>query len=244
MAKTQKAPTHQVDPGEQVLTFPGYSAPEPEATERVALPTPPPSYDDLASLVVAQELVSAGQEIDLGEKIVLGKPGPTEAFRIHGGPEWSSVFYLLTTTSTDAPGGNRAMRAATYVVAAALVPELLAARPGLLKARRLFWWITAAGTMGVWPVSLPEATGSSGGNNWVETSNKIAALARTGWFYMTSDVTKGKFRAFRSPVRPDPVWPDLTCGQVLARVFGTEGIVGSMEHLALANLVAGVEVEL
>ena len=147
--------------------------------------------------------------------IRVGRPGPQEFFRLHGGPEHRLIMATLDLRE------DREI----YAISSSLVPELASET----KVVEMRLGITRAGTVFMWPLTLPSADGRS--NAWNETARAAAEEAVPNWVRMKSNMSAGCYDISVAPSGlAEPKWPDISFKELLRIAFGKGLLIDSFDH--------------
>jgi hypothetical protein len=189
----------------------------------VGQPTPADSDPfDLDNLSVAS--VSAE---DLGvEKPILmvpvDKPPKQDFFRVR--PE---AEYRL-----DARVIKLEAERETYLVTGNIWPAI----PGETRLVRLVTYYTRAGSLGLWPLSMPDDLLGKKDSNWGMTARKAAEIAETKWTRMQSNMGRGCYDVVTADKIPDPVWPAIAFKDIIRIAFGDGHLIDSLDHPVIRQL--------
>ncbi len=196
-----------------------------EQVEREGEPTPVGGEDDpfdLSNISVAETTIE-----DLGvEKPILvvpvDKPGRQDFFRTHPDPEFHIETRLIKVEA------EREWYLVTRSVWHAIAGET--------KLVRLTPFITRTGTLGLWPVSLPDDLLGKRDTNWGVTARKTAEIAQTKWCRMQANMSRGQYDVVTSDKIPDPVWPKLSLQEMIKIAFGNGHLIDRLDHPIIRQL--------
>lgn len=170
--------------------------------------------------------ISSGNVIgDVVQKVIttipVRKPGKQAFVRCHSHPDYRAECGLLTLEGDDRP----------YIVD----PRVAHLVGSELKTVQLRLTIDRQGNLMLWPVPLPQVDGPE--NVWNRTQRQIADLAQDRWVRMTSNRGIGAYDAVEAIGDiPDPVWPELTLGEIFEIAFGSGHVIDDRDHPALCQL--------
>ena len=183
-----------------------------------------------------------GEVLPAAGTIQFARPDSTQIFRVHPGEEWLESWYLLTKKVLG-EGGLDTLQGATFLVNRSVAKELLGSGrgKGVLKERRLSYWMDTRGVLGIWSTGI--ATGDSTESPWVSSSGQALSHARKGWVRVaaTGKSFSGKYVTYGYPQEPNREWPDMEQGEVLGTVFSDDKYIQDLSHPAIASLLQGVE---
>lgn len=153
--------------------------------------------------------------------IPVRKPGKQSFVRCHPSPDYRAECGLLTLEGDDRP----------YIVD----PRVAHLVGSELKTVQLRLAIDRQGNLMLWPVPLPPVDGPE--NPWNLSHRQIVDLAEDKWVRMTSNRGIGAYDAVEATGDiPDPVWPELTLGEIFEIAFGTAHVIDDKDHPALCQL--------
>jgi len=164
---------------------------------------------------------------DLGvEKPILmipvDKPSKQDFFRTHPDPNFHLEARVLKLEAERE----------TYLLTRAIWPVI----PGETKLVRLVPFLTRTGSLGLWPVSLPDDLLGKRDTNWGVTSRMAAEIAQTKWVRMQSNMATSRYDVVTSSKIPDPVWPNITLTGILKIAFAGGLLIDSLEHPVVRQL--------
>jgi hypothetical protein len=218
--KTQAAPPEE--PKAAVPTEDQHPEPNGAAPNGADLPTPGPGgLGSFARFVASDTVETVPQEQVFACSV--GRPDRTDYFRAHPDKSWWQV--LFTLEAKDAAGQRK-----IYVIDPSLraLPEL----EGHIKRRMMVPYMTIAGSLGLWPISV-----DSSDNKYVVTAQRICAQAVDTWMLCTSKREIGEYRGRPSDsAHPDPKWPKMDVWQLLELAFPPESRILDRTHPVLAKL--------
>jgi len=116
----------------------------------------------------------------------------------------------------------------------AVVPAMLAELASIgidAMPYKLFELITAEGAVRIIPCRQADIDGSQ--NEWTRTREIALTRGHKSWVRIISDRANGRYRVFEAPPNrfPDPVFPDLTWGQLVRLAFKDRGrLIDSPNH--------------
>lgn len=149
-----------------------------------------------------------------------GKPAPGMYFRTNASPEFS-----ILSAALKAPDGSGVYLATDLV--RQLVPEEV-------TFVQLFVYMTRAGGLGVWPISMPRGDGRM--TEWTRSALEAAYLAMKEWVRIRANMSIGAYEVHRLMVSiPEPEWPNLTFEQIL-RIAFRDRIIDSTDHPLVRQL--------
>lgn len=177
---------------------------------------------DLANIAVA----SVTSE-DLGvEKPILvipvDKPSRQDFFRTHPDPDFRIEARILKLEAERE----------VYLVTRAVWPSI----PGETKLVRLVPYLTRTGSLGLWPVSLPDDLLGKRDTTWGVTARAAAEIAETKWVRMQSNMASRQYDIVTSTKIPDPVWPNIALNNILKIAFGDGHLIDSLDHPVIRQL--------
>jgi hypothetical protein len=149
------------------------------------------------------------------------RPHPHEWSRVHPDPGFRADFPILELKEE---GGE------TFVVHSNLVPELL----GEWVSKTLFTTINRQGVVSLWPVRLPTSDGKD--NDWWRSAREAAERAQREWVRIKSNKSLGAYEIFQPEgVMSDPVWPDVTFGELIRLAF-KNNLIEPIDHPVIKRL--------
>ena len=164
---------------------------------------------------------------DLGvEKPILAipvdKPGRQDFFRTHPDPTFRIEARILKLEAERE----------TYLV----TTEVWTAIPGETKLVRLVPYLTRSGSLGLWPVALPDDLLGKRDTRWGITARAAAEFAEKKWVRMQANMALGSYDVVTTVKIPDPVWPDITFQKILEIAFGNERLITTLDHPVIRQL--------
>jgi hypothetical protein len=171
------------------------------------------------------------QDLDLERVLTtvpVRRPGRTEFFRVHPGPDYVVDSYVLEHTN----GLDRE----TYWVARGLHLDLV----DELRAVRLYTCITKRGTVFLWPARLPLADGSNSGRAWHQSALQAAEEAKNLWVKLVGNKELGAYEFVKA--RGDlgePQWPEKTYRELVELAF-KDRVISTLEHPVIRDLYGDI----
>src|SRR5262245_61687233 len=109
-------------------------------------------------------------------------------------------------------------------------PDIAGALGDELVFFSMYPYINRVGVLRLWPVRLPAPDGKE--MDWHRTSRVAAALAIEKWVRVAANRSLGAYEVFQAAVQPpDPVWPELTLGEMVKLAFHDRGkIIRDLDH--------------
>jgi hypothetical protein len=138
--------------------------------------------------------------------------------------------------SITAPVLELKMEREVYLV----TPDVALLLPGDVMMRDLLLVTTAQGSLFLWPQAHvdPEAKRK---DEWGASARQAAALARTTWLRVVSDMAAGRYNVMTAQgLIGEPVWPDLQPAQLLELAFGKDRLIDSQSHPVVKRLLGVV----
>lgn len=180
-------------------------------------------FDDLSAIRLPAASGGGGgvaaHEVPL--VIPVRKPRRNEFFQTHPDPD----MWLPTTVFVDRDDRNE-----TYFVP----PQMRGALLGEAKAVLLLPTVTTQRVLMIWPVSLPMDDGRR--NDWFETAQQAAEIAKTGWVRMPADMSLGAYRVYTAEGElPAPQWPEMALNAMLEIAF-KDRVVDREDHPLVRRL--------
>ena len=87
----------------------------------------------------------------------------------------------------------------------------------------------------LWPVPPIPTEGTD--NPWNQSQREVADLAEEQWVRLTSNRSVGCYEPIVAQGDiPEPVWPEMSMGQILSIAFGSTHVIMDHEHPALQKL--------
>jgi hypothetical protein len=153
--------------------------------------------------------------------IPVGKPGEFEWFRTHADPQYRPTFLCI---DFEPPGtGSKELHIIHPTMAHFFVTT--SAHP-----HKLYVLMNRVGNVRVVPVKLAGHDGKQ--NEWHRTRQLALEKGNAQWVRMNTNKPAGRYEWHPAPTEfPDPIWPDLTIGEILQIAFGDLGrIIDKVEH--------------
>jgi hypothetical protein len=182
---------------------------------------------NLKSMALDQKYLEKAGTTKLLTTIPVGKPKSQFFIRVHPDPAFRSVYGILKLSAEGKIGDE------FYVVDLPLLDEL-AGEPQL-KPHTLYIYVTKQGNLGVWPIPYSEEGGRV--NDWARTSTIGAEKAMSVWVRIVPNVGMGynDILVANSDLGK-PKWSDLPYEEILRVAFKSEGIITSLDHMAIKKL--------
>jgi len=185
----------------------------------------PDIFDNLSSLVLPQSYLGVAAVKKVLTTVLVGRPHRQNFFRIREGQEFAPVcgFY---ESRTEGKIGKRG-----YLV----LPEFIPVLAGDCCLAQLFYGMTKQGNPFVWPLKLPRDDRDE--NEWNVSGREAIGRAFTTWIRLGANMDVGAYEIFEAdyPI-PDPVWPELSFGEILRIAFKREGVIDRMDHPVILKL--------
>lgn len=118
-----------------------------------------------------------------------------------------------------------------------VVPDVAVMLPGDVHSRDMLLATTAQGSLFLWPQSHvdPDAKRK---DEWGASARQAAALARTSWVRVISDMSAGRYNVMKAQgLIGEPVWPEMSPGEMLELAFGRERLIDSPSHPVVKRLL-------
>jgi hypothetical protein len=121
-----------------------------------------------------------------------------------------------------------------YLLTRDIVPAF---PPDLIVGMTFVPTITLQGSVALWPLRMPSATGRP--DIWARTALDIAQVARERWVQLHSDPRIGAY-TFRelTDITDDPVWPDLPWPALRELAF-RDHVIDTLDHPVLQMVLRG-----
>ncbi len=214
-------------------------APEPEPE-----PGPTPEPVDLDAVIRAKQAkieprpnldpfdptrlrLSPDYAASLGVKRVLTtipvrKPSKESFVRTHPDESYRLSTYVLELKEDQE----------MYLVSRDLWDEL--SSEATVSPRLLITTVNRAGIATLWPIRLPGPDGKL--DSWSRSAMEAADIARTRWVRVSASMSLGAYEvSVATASLVEPVWPDLSLGQILAIAF-RDKVIDSLDHPVLRRL--------
>ena len=172
--------------------------------------------------------VSSVSPEDLGvEKPILvvsvDKPGRQDFFRTKADPDFRVEARIIKLEAERE----------SYLVTSDVWPSL----PGETKLVRLTPFLTRTGTLGLWPVPLPDELIGKRDTNWGITARQAAEIAEGKWVRMQANMASGQYIVVTSTKIPDPIWPDISLSKILRIAFSDGRLIDRTDHPVIRQLL-------
>ena len=148
-------------------------------------------------------------------------------------PSKQEFIRTCVDVSITAPILELKMEREVYLV----TPDVAQLLPGDVVPRDLLLTTTAQGSLFLWPMAHvdPEAKRR---DEWGASARQAAALARTTWLRVVSDMSAGRYNVMTAKgLIGEPVWPDLQPAQLLELAFGRDRLIDSQSHPVVKRLL-------
>lgn len=182
---------------------------------------------DLEKLRLPQAFLETTKVKKLLTVVPVGRPASQSFFRIHPAPGYrESLAFLELKEERE-----------TYLVDLRKVPELASECYGAT----LFTGMTRAGVLFQWPVRIPANDGRV--LEWYASAAEAAEYAMTCWIRIKANMELKAYEIFEAEDKgkniPDPVWPNLTYGQIYRIAFNKGRLIHTPDHPAIKRLRGG-----
>jgi hypothetical protein len=152
--------------------------------------------------------------------IPVRKPSAQDFIRVHPDPAYRLPVAIIELRDDRE----------TYLVSPSVAPQI----PGEYVLTTLFTCLNRAGVLFLWPVRLPGTDGRQ--LDWHRSAAQAAEMAMTRWVRIKSNMNLRAYEVYEASANiPDPVWPDLLYGQMLAIAF-KDRLINSVDHSILKQL--------
>jgi hypothetical protein len=203
---------------------PGSKAPEPTPNPAgnpgSKAPEPAPNPFDPKLLRLAPNFLETGSK-EIITKALVGRPSPQTFFRINPLPDCQLDTAVIKWNEDRQ----------VYLVA----PDFRKFLANDIKSVRLYYYISDAGSIGLWDVGLPAEMGRT--CIWWDTAHAAAREATTKWVRVATDNRSNCYRVFpHNTMKNEPVWPDLTFAQVLELAFAGR-LIDRADHPIIKRLM-------
>lgn len=185
----------------------------------------PNPFDNLSALRLDQSYADTVGVKKLLTTVPVRKPSRQDFVRVHPDPK-----YRLTPAAIIEVKEDREVYLVTPLMAQAL--------PGEFSTASLYLTITRQGVIHLWPVKLPGPDGKH--NEWHRSAAEAAERAMEKWVRVTSNMSLAAYEMSEASADlPEPVWPDLSFGEILKIAF-RDRIVESPDHPLVQRLRGAV----
>ncbi len=185
----------------------------------------PDIFDNLSSLILPQSYLGAAAVKKVLTTVLVGKPGRQIFFRIREGQEFAPVCGLYESR-TEGKIGKR-----SYLV----LPEFIPVLGGDCALAQLFYGMTKQGNPFIWPLKMPRDDRDE--NEWAVSGREAINRAFTTWLRIGANMDIGAYEIFEAdyPIA-EPVWPELSYGEILRIAFKREGVIDRIDHPVILKL--------
>ena len=115
-----------------------------------------------------------------------------------------------------------------------IAPTMAAELSGEIVPKLLLTAITRQGSIFLWPIRLPDATGRL--DEWSRSAAEVAKIAETRWTRVVSNRDVGAYEALIATSEiEDPKWPELAMNEILRLAF-RERFVDRPDHPLISRL--------
>jgi hypothetical protein len=192
---------------------------QPQAEPASAAEAAPDPFDPARLRVSADPSVASGvRKVLLA--VPVGKPDKSQFIRTHGAEEYRGTFGLIEIKGdrqiylVDKPLHDALRVEATYV------------------EKLLVTSINRQGDLFLWPVSMRE-------DQWGQTARDAADRARTRWVRVVANMSGGYYDLLEASANlSEPVWPQLTFGEILRLAF-RGALIDTLDHPVVRRLREG-----
>jgi hypothetical protein len=182
----------------------------------VASPDP---FDPAQYRIAAERQVIAVKKRPM--TIPVGRPPNSVFFRVHPGAEYRLAVGLVVLDQGE-----------KYLVRSSLQAQL--AEEPVFRCSMLYIYLTRAGSLGLWDVKLPGPEGTL--DSWNSSAAEIAQQAMTNWVRVVSNREAGGYEFLVPEMSlPEPEWPSLSLGDILAIAFRGK-LIDTPDHSVLRQL--------
>jgi hypothetical protein len=100
---------------------------------------------------------------------------------------------------------------------------------------QLFLGMTRQGNPFIWPVKLPRQDRDE--SDWLVSAREAVNRAFTKWIRIGANMDLCAYDIFGADIAIDePVWPDLSYGDILRVALKREGVIDRMDHPVIQKL--------
>jgi hypothetical protein len=186
-----------------------------------ALAQPANIFADLSQFRISETDLMPGLIEHLAH-VPVRKPNKQEFFRAHPDPAMSMATSVFLDTEERE----------TYIA----MPDIRPLLADLLKPVLLAACITRQKVLLLWPIALPDTTGSGGNRAWGETARQAAELAKKHWVRIHADMAYGGYRIVQAAGElSEPEWPDKSLSELLGVAF-KDRLITSADHPVVRKL--------
>lgn len=175
---------------------------------------------DLGNLRLTQSFAETAGVRKLLTTVPVHKPNKQDYIRVHPNPAYRENFPVIELKDDREQ----------YIVAAALVPELV----GEFVSTTLFTAINRQGVTFLWPVRLPDPEGKQ--VEWWRSAREAAELAMSKWIRVKANMSLGAYEMYiAGSAMSDPVWPELEFQDLIKLAF-RDRVITSLDHPVIKRL--------
>jgi hypothetical protein len=202
---------------ETATLAPGTSAPS------IVMPPQPPmsAKFDPARLRVSQSFGELAGTRKVLTSVPVTKPNKQQWVRVHPEAAYRENFALIEVKESRT----------LYLVEPNLTFEL---ETEVIYAT-VYTAMTREGTVFLWPVPLPDASGRP--CSWHESAREAASEAVNRWVRVAANMGNGSYDYWVAPgTLSEPTWPEMSYAMLLSIAFKGERYIDSLDHPLVARL--------
>jgi hypothetical protein len=182
-------------------------------------------FDNLSNIALPQSYLGAAAVKKQLTTVLVGRPHRQSFIRIRQGLEYAPIVGLYEAMS-EGKIGKRA-----YII----LPEIIPLFGDDCSYAQLFYGITKQGNPFIWPLKLPKDGREE--SEWLLSGREAIDKATTSWIRVGANMDIGAYEIFVADFQiPEPVWPDLTYGEILRIAFKKEGVIDRPDHPVILKL--------